>query len=200
MELNLGCTEGTECRSCVLTIVWRVGHDANTNCPAAASTVASNFPALASSPTLKTQSAEDPALNTPPAEEASTHAILDQDDYEPYNISDFVAPNELLPFTSTPAAANTSTSSLTTNYVPALVSESYATHKDLGSGLPQGLQAFRSTPRFSSSRHLVQDSTCSSNQGTTLGTGNKPLINFHSFSWFTITSLSTSLGLIHTTS
>ncbi|KAG1778016.1 hypothetical protein EV702DRAFT_1221802 [Suillus placidus] len=110
-------------------------------------TVASNFPVLASSPTLKPQSAEELASNTPPAEEAtSTHVMLDQDDYEPYNISDFGAPNELLPFTSTPAAATTSTSSLTTNHVPALVSESHATHKDLGSGFPQGLQAFRSTP------------------------------------------------------
>ncbi|KAG2342570.1 hypothetical protein BDR05DRAFT_948925 [Suillus weaverae] len=110
------------------------------------------FPALASSPTLKPQSAEELASNTPPAEEASAHVMLDQDDYEPYNISDFGAPNKLLPFTSTPAAATTSTSSLTTNHVPALVSESHATHKDLGSGFPQGLQAFRSTPRFSSSR------------------------------------------------
>ncbi|KAG1765521.1 hypothetical protein EV702DRAFT_1050996 [Suillus placidus] len=101
---------------------------------------------------LEPQSAEEPASNTPPAEEASTHVMLDQDDYEPYNISDFGAPNELLPFTSTPAAATTSTSSLTTNHVPALLSESHVTHKDLGSGFPQGLQAFHSTPRFLSSR------------------------------------------------
>lgn len=80
------------------------------------------------------QSAEEPAsnLDTP----------LDEDDYEPYHISDFGAPSELLPSTSTPAAV-TATDSLTTNHVSASVSG--ATHKDLGSGLPQGLQVFRST-------------------------------------------------------
>ncbi|KAG1889906.1 hypothetical protein F4604DRAFT_1673431 [Suillus subluteus] len=79
-----------------------------------------------------TQSAEVPASNTLPAEDASTRVMLDEYDYE---LSDFGAPNELLPSTSTPAAATT-TSSLMTNHVLALVS--HATHKDLGSGLPQG--------------------------------------------------------------
>jgi hypothetical protein len=136
-------------------------------------TVAFNIPALVSSPSLKnsndneqngvlqlqsetlgqdgTQSAEELASNTPPAEESSTHIMLDEFNYEPYNISDFGAPNKLLSFISTPAAVATSTSSIMTNHVLASISESHATHKDLGSGFPQGLQAFHSTPQFSSS-------------------------------------------------
>ncbi|KAG1882023.1 hypothetical protein C8R48DRAFT_667717 [Suillus tomentosus] len=97
-----------------------------------------------------THSAEEPASNTPLlTEEASTSVMLDEHDYEPYNVSNFGAPTELLPSASTPAAAAATSSTI--NH--ASTSISHATHKDLGSGLPRGLpQAFRSTLRFSSSR------------------------------------------------
>ncbi|KAG2051510.1 hypothetical protein BDR06DRAFT_973639 [Suillus hirtellus] len=87
-----------------------------------------------------THSAEEPASNTPLlTEEASTSVMLDEHDYEPYNVSNFGAPIELLPSASTPAAA--ATTSLTINH--ASTSISHATHKDLGSGLPQGLPLLR---------------------------------------------------------
>ncbi|KAG2045832.1 hypothetical protein BDR06DRAFT_977922 [Suillus hirtellus] len=80
-----------------------------------------------------THSAEEPASNTPLlTEEASASVMLDEHDYEPYNVSNFGASTELLPFASTPAA--TAATSSTINHV--FTSISHATHKDLGSSLP----------------------------------------------------------------
>ncbi|KAG1791132.1 hypothetical protein EV424DRAFT_1639036 [Suillus variegatus] len=80
-----------------------------------------------------THSAEEPASNTPLlTEEASASVMLGEHDYEPYNVSNFSAPTELLPSASTPAAAAATSSTI--NH--ASTSISHATHKDHGSGLP----------------------------------------------------------------
>ncbi|KAG1892208.1 hypothetical protein F4604DRAFT_1698287 [Suillus subluteus] len=82
---------------------------------------------------------------------SSTPGVMmpDEYDYGPFDVINFGIPNELLPSTSTPALVAAGTS-LTAN-ISALVSSTDA-HRELGSGLPRGLQAMRNTTRFSTSR------------------------------------------------